>query len=47
MNLRLSFAFAHDVVFLAALVWWIVWLWWEEPGAAEPALQEETPQTAE
>jgi hypothetical protein len=47
MNLRLSFAFVHDLVFLAALVWWIVWLWRDEPGAAEPALQEETPQTAE
>jgi hypothetical protein len=39
MRLRLSFAFAHDLVFLAALVWWIVWLWLDEPGAAnlEPA----------
>ena len=37
MHLRLSFAFAHELMFLAALVWWIVWLWLDEPGAAEPA----------
>ncbi len=40
MNLRLSFVFAHDLMFLAALVWWIVWLWRDEPGAAEPAPAE-------
>jgi hypothetical protein len=47
MRLRFYFAFARELVFLAALVWWIVWLWRDEPGAAEPALQEETPQAAE
>jgi hypothetical protein len=47
MRLRLSFALAHDLVFLAALVWWIAWLWLDEPGAAKPELQEETPQAAE
>jgi hypothetical protein len=33
---------ANKVVYLAALVWWIVWLWKDEPGtvAAEPQLQE-------
>jgi hypothetical protein len=41
MRLRLSFAFAHDLVFLAALVWWIVWLWRDEPGAAKPELTAE------
>jgi hypothetical protein len=40
MNLRLSFVFVHDLMFLAALVWWIVWLWRDEPGAAEPAPAE-------
>jgi hypothetical protein len=25
---------ANKVVFLAVLVWWIVWLWLDEPGAA-------------
>ena len=30
---------ANKVVYLAALVWWIVWLWFDEPGTAvaEPA----------
>jgi hypothetical protein len=41
MRLRFSFAFAHDLVYLAALVWWIVWLWREEPGAAVVAATEE------
>ena len=36
MHLRLSFAFAHELMYLAALVWWIVWLWRDEPGAAQP-----------
>ncbi len=36
MRLRLSFAFAHELVYLAALVWWIAWLWQDEPGAANP-----------
>jgi hypothetical protein len=35
MNLRLSFAFAHELVYLAALVWWIAWLWRDEPGATD------------
>jgi hypothetical protein len=43
MRLRLSFAFAHELMYLAALVWWIVWLWRDEPGAALP---EEPPQAA-
>jgi hypothetical protein len=25
---------ANKVVFLAVLVWWIVWLWLDEPGTA-------------
>jgi hypothetical protein len=41
MRLRMSFAFAHEFVFLAALVWWIVWLWRDEPGTDTP------PPTAE
>lgn len=28
---------ANKVVFLAVLVWWIVWLWRDEPGAAPSA----------
>ena len=42
---RRGFAFGHEIIYIAALVWWIVWLWRDEPGAA--ALQEETPQTSE
>lgn len=30
---------ANKVVYLAALIWWIVWLWRDEPGT--PALPEE------
>jgi hypothetical protein len=43
MRLRLSFAFAHELVYLAALVWWIAWLWRDEPGTALP---KESPQSA-
>jgi hypothetical protein len=48
---------ANKVVYVAALVWWIVCLWYEEPGtvaaaevAAEPAevpAEEEPPQLAQ
>ncbi|HME58813.1 MAG TPA: hypothetical protein VKF63_10780 [Terracidiphilus sp.] len=41
MRLRLSFAFAHELMYLAALVWWISWLWRDEPGAATVAATEE------
>ncbi|MGA3160895.1 MAG: hypothetical protein ABSC77_06720 [Terracidiphilus sp.] len=41
MRLRFDFAFAHELIYLAALVWWIVWLWREEPGAAVVAATEE------
>ncbi len=44
---------ASSAVYLAVLVWWIVWLWLDEPGtggtATEPAeslLTEEPPQIA-
>jgi hypothetical protein len=32
---------ASKLVFLAALVWWIVWLWRDEPGATAVAATEE------
>ncbi|MGD0800370.1 MAG: hypothetical protein ABR906_03560 [Terracidiphilus sp.] len=43
---------ANSVVFLAVLLWWIVWLWLEEPGTAklelvESPVEEEPLQTAE
>jgi len=39
------------VVYIAALLWWIVWLWLDEPGAArmetaESTIQAEPPQAA-
>jgi hypothetical protein len=41
MRLRFDFGFAHELMYLAAPVWWIVWLWREEPGAAAVAATEE------
>jgi hypothetical protein len=38
---------ANEVVYLAALAWWIVWLWFDEPGMAEPPPVEPTPEPAE
>jgi hypothetical protein len=32
---------ASKLVFLAALVWWIVWLWRDEPGTTAVAATEE------
>jgi hypothetical protein len=46
MHLRLGFAFAHEIIYVAALVWWIVWLWRDEPGSAA-TIKEATPQTSE
>jgi hypothetical protein len=44
MRLRLSFALANELVYIAALVWWITWLWQDEPGttalAASAATEE-------
>jgi hypothetical protein len=34
---------ANKVVYIAVLVWWIVWLWRDEPGAAAVATTEEKP----
>ena len=30
---------AHKAVYIAAIIWWIVWLWKDEPGAAKPAAE--------
>lgn len=45
MNLGAKLVNANKVVYLAALVWWIVWLWLDEPGTAlpEPAQQPAGP----
>jgi hypothetical protein len=37
---------AHKAVYVAALVWWIAWLWRDEPGATAE-LNEEPPQAGE
>jgi hypothetical protein len=37
---------ANKVVYLAALIWWIVWLWRDEPGTAQTAT-ETVPELAE
>ncbi len=48
MGLREKFFNADSVVFLAALVWWIVCLWIDEPGSkAAGALTETAPAVAE
>jgi hypothetical protein len=28
---------ANKFVYLAALVWWIAWLWRDEPGTVKPS----------
>ena len=43
---------AYDAVYLAVLLWWIAWLWIDEPGAAQPEIpasqaQEEAAGTLE
>jgi hypothetical protein len=40
MGLEEKFYNANNVVYLAALVWWIVCLWFDEPGGAAPASAE-------
>ncbi len=48
MGLQEKFFNADSVVFLAALVWWIVCLWIDEPGSkAAGALTETAPAVAE
>jgi hypothetical protein len=33
---------ANKVVYLAALIWWIVWLWLDEPGTPQAASESES-----
>ena len=45
--LREKLIHANDVIYLCVLVWWIVWLWLDEPGAAPAtAVSENTPPDA-
>jgi hypothetical protein len=41
MSLQGKIYHANNAVYLAALVWWIVWLWFDEPGAKIAANSEQ------
>jgi hypothetical protein len=43
MGLEEKFYNANNIVYLAALVWWIVWLWFDEPGATTAGTSAEIP----
>jgi hypothetical protein len=43
MGLEEKFYNANNVVYLAVLIWWIVWLWFDEPGAATAGTAAEIP----
>lgn len=42
MALRDRLYHANNVVYVCALIWWITWLWLDEPGAASVAETEPT-----
>jgi hypothetical protein len=39
VRLAAKLANAHELIYVVVIVWWIVWLWQEEPGAAKPAAE--------
>jgi hypothetical protein len=45
MGLQEKFYNANSVVYLAVMVWWIIWLWLDEPGAASAAEISAAPAT--
>ncbi|MFZ1083386.1 MAG: hypothetical protein WAN35_00320 [Terracidiphilus sp.] len=45
-KIRVVLSSAQQVVFLAALLWWISWLWLDEPDAAASPSIQEPPQAA-
>jgi hypothetical protein len=47
MGLGSKLVNANKVVYLAVLVWWIVWLWFDEPGAAAAAGNPPAPEAEE
>jgi hypothetical protein len=47
MDLGAKLVNANKVVYLAALVWWIVWLWKDEPGAAAAEPKQEAAEAAQ
>lgn len=46
IGLRDKFIHANNAVYICALVWWIVWLWLDEPDAAKAADSEQKPEVA-
>jgi len=48
MTLQEKIYHANNTVYLAALIWWIIWLWFDEPGTNPQAESEQqTPNTIE
>ncbi|SPE28980.1 membrane hypothetical protein [Candidatus Sulfotelmatomonas gaucii] len=41
MSLQGKIYHANNAIYLAALVWWIIWLWFDEPGAKTSADSEQ------
>jgi hypothetical protein len=41
MTLQGRIYHANNAIYLAALVWWIIWLWFDEPGANTPVDSEQ------
>jgi hypothetical protein len=47
MTLRERMYHANNVVYLCALVWWIAWLWLDEPGKQESIIKDQEPEQGE
>jgi hypothetical protein len=47
MGLGTKLVNANKVVYLTAAVWWIIWLWMDEPEAAETVTAEAQPRLAD
>jgi len=37
----------HQALFVAVLIWWIVWMWLDEPGAEQAAVKPDTTPNSE
>jgi len=46
INLGSKLVSANKVVYIAVLVWWIVWLWFDEPKAAEAVSESPAEEAA-
>ena len=48
MGLQEKFYNASSVIYIAVLIWWIVWLWFDEPGtAAASSASQKLPATSD